>query len=189
MFGSGSKEKSVNVSGQARGFMAMTAIKPSELAGLRAYLEAFRDRGERPLDKVPGTHMARFVIVEKFTTKPSYKDRKPDVLACPSLCFSSNLDGPIDDYLDVLCDKLQPEAQEIWGRCLGSPATCKGAALKDYLKHNQIDCGFFYAAYPTATVGEVQASLGQRERLMAFATKHQGVPADALRQAFIEEFS
>lgn len=181
--------RSVNESGQASGFLAMTAIKPGEIDALRAYLEGFRDRGERPLDKVPGTHMARFVIVEKFNCKPSYKQRRPENIACASLCFSSNLDGPIDTYLDGLCAIFQPEAQEIWGRCVGSPAACEGKALKDYLKHNQIDCGFFYAAYGEATVEKVRFTLDQRERMMAFATEHQGVSPAELQQAFIEEFA
>ena len=184
-----SKPNPNNSSGQASGFLAMTAIKPDEVDALREYLEGFRDRGERgPLDKVPGTHMGRFVIIEKFNCKPSYKQRKPETIACASLCFSSNLDGPIDAYLDVLCDAMAPEAQEIWGRCCGAPEKCEGKALKDYLKHNQIDCGFFYAAYGQATVEQVKASIDQRERLMAFATKHQGVAPDKLQQAFIEEF-
>ena len=184
-----SRQNPRNSSGQASGFLAMTAIKPGEEAALRAYLQGFRDRGESPLRKVPGTHMARFVIVEKFNCKPSYKQRRPETIACASLAFSSNLDGPIDDYLDVLCDALQPEAQEIWGRCCGAPAKCEGQALKDYLKRNQIDCGFFYAAYGDATVKQVEDSLKQRDKLMAFATRHQGVPPDKLQQAFLEEFA
>jgi hypothetical protein len=179
----------VNESGQASGFLAMTAIKPGEEQDLRAYLQGFRDRGERPLEKVPGTHMARFVIVDRFNCKASYKQRRPDDIACASLAFSSNLDGPIDSWLDVLCASLQPEAQEIWGRCVGSPATCEGAALKTYLKHNQIDCGFFYAAYGEATVDEVKRSLDQRDRLMAFATEHQGAGAAELQKAFVREFA
>jgi len=191
MFGrSKSGQNPVNTSGQASGFLAMTAIKPGEEDALRTYLEGFRDRNERgPLAKVPGTHMGRFVIIDKFNCAPSYKQRKPETIACPSLCFSANLDGPIDAYLDVLCDAMAPEAQEIWGRCCGAPATCEGKALKDYLKHNQIDCGFFYAAYGAATVEQVKTSLDQRERLMAFATKHQGVAPDKLQQAFLEEFA
>ncbi len=184
-----SQENPNNVSGQASSFLSMTAIKPGEMDTLREYLEGFRDAGERPFDKVPGTHMARFVIVEKFNCKPSYKQRHPETIACASLVFSSNLDGPIDAYLDVLCDALQPEAQEIWGRCCGSPAKCEGQALKKYLRHNQVNSGFFYAAYPDATVAEVKRTLAQRDALMAFATEHQGAPADQLQKAFVERFA
>lgn len=181
--------RSINESGQASGFLAMTAIKPGEEKALRAVLEGWGDRGERPLDKVPGTHMARFVIVERFNCKPTYKQRHPETLACASLCFSSNLDGPIDAYLDRLCETFQPEAQQVWSHCVGAPATCEGRALKDYLKRNQIDCGFFYAAYGEATVEKVKRTLDQRERLMAFATEHQGVSAEQLQRDFLAEFA
>jgi hypothetical protein len=181
--------KSVNVSGQAYGFLAMTPIKPGEQVALKAYLEGLRDRGERPLSKVPRTHMARWVIVEKFNCQPSYRQRKEETLAIPSLIFSSNFDGDLDGYLDDLCEALAPEATEIWGRCIGCPEQAKGAALKAYLKHNQIDCGFFYAAYGQATVSKVKASLDQRDRLVAFATRAQGMAPAELQRAFISEFA
>ena len=179
--------RSINESGQASGFLAMTAIKPGEEDALRAVLEGWGDRGERPLDKVPGTHMARFVIVKDFNNQPHYKQRKEEHLAIPTLCFSSNFDGELDPYLDGLVKGLAKEAPEIWGRCIGCPEDPNG--LKAYLKHNQIDCGFFYAAYGEATVGKVKASLDQRERLMAFATRAQGMEPAELQQAFLKEFA
>jgi hypothetical protein len=178
---------STNVSGQASGFLAMTPIKPGEEAALRAYLEGFRERGERPFQAVARTHMARFVIVTDFHNDPKWKQRKEEHLAVPTLCFSSNLDGDIDSYLDVLAKGMAKHVPEIWGRCIGGPKDAKG--LKAYLKHNQIDCGFFYAAYGQATVPEVKASIDQRDRLMAFATRTQGMPPAELQQAFIKEFA
>jgi hypothetical protein len=176
-----------NVSGQAYGFLAMTPIKPGEEEALRAYLEGFRERGERPFEAVPRTHMARFVIVEDFHNDPKWKQRREEHLAIPTLIFSSNLDGDIDSYLDELAKGFAAHIPEIWGRCIGGPKDAKG--LKAYLKHNQIDCGFFYAAYGQATVPKVKASLEQRDRLMAFATRTQGMnPAD-LQKAFIKEFA
>jgi hypothetical protein len=181
--------KSVNVSGQAYGFLAMTPITPGEEGPLKTYLEGLRARGERPLSRVPRTHMARWVVVDKFNCNPSYKQRRTETLAIASLVFSSNFDGDVDSYLDDLCEALAPEAAEIWGRCVGCPDKARGAALKDYLKHNQIDCGFFYAAYGQATVGEVKASLDQRDRLVAFATRAQGMEPAELQRAFISEFA
>jgi hypothetical protein len=181
--------KHVNVSGQAYGFLAMTPIKPGEEGALKAYLEGLRGHGERPLSKVPRTHMARWVVVDKFNCLPSYKQRRSETLEISSLVFSSNFDGDLDSYLDDLCEALAPEASEIWGRCIGCPDRARGAALKDYLKHNQIDCGFFYAAYGEATVSQVKASLDQRDRLVAFATRAQGMEPAELQQAFISEFA
>jgi hypothetical protein len=176
----------VNRSGQAYGFLAMTPIKPGEEDGLRAYLEGLRERGERPFERVPGTHMARFVIVDDFNNKPHYKQRKAEHLAIPTLIFSSNLDGDLDSYLDELATGMADHVAEIWGRCIGGPSDAKG--LKAYLEHNQIDCGFFYAAYGRAPVPKVKAALEQRDKLMAFATRTQGMEPAELQRAFVEEF-
>ena len=178
---------SPNQSGQAYGFLSMTPIKPGEEEALKEYIEGWYARGERPFDQVPRTHMARFVIVNDFNNKPHYKQRKEEHLAVPSLCFSSNFDGDLDSYLDGLIKGMASHIPEIWGRCAGCPEDPKG--LKAYLKHNQIDCGFFYAAYGQASVGKVKQSLDQRERLMAFATANQGKDPAELQQAFIKEFA
>jgi hypothetical protein len=178
---------SPNVSGQAYGFLAMTPIKPGEEEPLRTYLDGFRDRGERPLEKVAGTHMARFVMVPDFHHDKKWRQRKEEHLAIPTLIFSSNLDGDIDSYLDRLAEGMAEHVAEIWGRCVGGPHDAKG--LKAYLKHNQIDCGFFYAAYGEATVPKVKASLAQRDKLMDFATRSQGMKPAELQQAFIKEFA
>jgi hypothetical protein len=178
-----------NVSGQAYGFLAMMPIKSGEVEPLRAYLQGFRDRDERPFERVPRTHMARFVIVPDFHNDKRWKQRKEERLEIPSLIFTSNLDldgSDIDSYLDELAEGFGPHVAEIWGRCIGGPQ--EPADLKAYLKHNQIHSGFFYAAYGQATVSKVKSSLDQRERLMAFATRTQGMDPAKLQQEFIKEF-
>jgi hypothetical protein len=176
-----------NVSGQASGFLAMTPVNPEEEQQLRDYLEGFAKRNERPFQAVGRTHTARFVIVKDFHNDPTWKQRKEEHLAVPTLCFSSNLDGDIDSYLDDLAKAFAPHVAEIWGRCIGGPTDPKD--LKAYLKHNQIDCGFFYAAYGKATVPQVKASLAQRDKLVAFATRTQGMEPAELQRAFVKEFA
>lgn len=179
---------SPNVFGQAYGFMAMTPIAPGEEDALRAYLEGLRDRGPSPLGRVAGTHMGRWVILERFHNDPAYAQPHPETVAIPYLLFSSNFDGDLDHYLDDLCERLAAEAPLIWGRCIGCPAEAGGPALKAYLKHNQIDSGFFFAAYGDATLGQVRASLDQRDRMIAFATRTQAMAPAELQRAFLAEF-
>jgi len=176
-----------NRNGQAYGFQAMTPIEPGREGELRGYLEGLHAQGS-PLAKLERTHMARWVIIEDFHNDPSWKQRKQEHLDLQYLVFTSNFDGDLDSYLDELCELLAPQAREIWGRCVGCPQDASGGALKRYLKHNQIDCGFFYAAYGEATVGEVRAALRQRDKVIAFATRTQGMAPDELRQAFLAQF-
>jgi hypothetical protein len=180
--------KSANVFGQAYGFMAMTPIKPDETDALRAYLEGLADPGPSPLARVPRTHMGRWVIVPGFHCEPSYGQPVAETLQVPTLIFSTNFDGDLDSYLDGLCAALTPEAPEIWGRCIGCPDPAAGPALKAYLEHNQIDSGFFFAAYGDATLAAVTAALDQRDRMIAFAVRTQGLAPADLQRAFTDEF-
>ncbi len=179
---------SSNVSGQAYAFMAMTPVIPGEEQALATYLRGLRERGPSPLAKLPRTHIGRFVIVPDFHHDPSWKQPREEHLDLHYLIFTSNFDGDLDSYLDELCDKLAPEAKEIWGRCVGCPASATGADLKRYLKHNQIDTGLFFAAYGDATVGQVKRALRQRDRMIDFAISAQGLEPEALQQAFLAQF-
>lgn len=177
-----------NVSGQAYAFMAMTPVKPGEEDALATYLRGLRDRGPSPLAKLPRTHLGRFVIVKDFHNDASWKQRTAEHLDLPYLIFTSNFDGDLDSYLDELCEQLAPEAGEIWGRCIGCPQSARGAELKAYLKHNQINAGVFFAAYGHASVPTVRRVLQQRERLIEFACAAQGLAPEALQRRFLDEF-
>jgi hypothetical protein len=177
-----------NVSGQVYAFMAMTPIRPGEEKPLRDYLYALRDRGPSPLAKLPRTHIGRFVVVPDFHNDATWKQRREEHLDLNYLIFTSNFDGGLESYLDELCEKLAPEATEIWGRCVGCPESPQGAALKAYLKHNQIKTGIFFSAYGHATVGTVKRCLRQRDRIVSFAISAQGLEPAALHKAFLAEF-
>jgi hypothetical protein len=179
---------SSNVAGQAYAFMAMTPIKPGEEVALADYLHGLRDRGPSPLARLERTHLGRFLIVPDFHNDPSWKQRKEEHLEMPYLIFTSNFDGDLDSYLDELCERLAREAKEIWGRCVGCPDSAQGAALKTYLKHNQLDTGIFFAAYGEATVATVKRRLSQREQMIEFARTSQGLGPQALQQAFLKHF-
>jgi hypothetical protein len=179
---------SSNVAGQAYAFMAMTPVKPGEEGPLSDYLRGLRERGPSPLARLERTHLARFLIVPDFHNDTSWKQRRAEHLDLPYLIFTSNFDGDLDSYLDELCERLAPEAKEIWGRCVGCPASASGAALKAYLKHNQLDTGIFFAAYGEATVATVKRRLAEREQLIEFARTSQGLDAQSLQQAFLARF-
>ncbi|HWH12947.1 MAG TPA: hypothetical protein VG165_17635 [Solirubrobacteraceae bacterium] len=173
-----------NVSGQAYAFLAITPIVPGEERGLREKIDTFART--RPFARLPRTHFARLVILDDWVNDPSQP--KQDHLKSRYLIFSTTFDGPRDTYLDALCQELAPEAKQIWGRCVGCPETARGAPLKRYLLHNQIDIGFFVAAYPHATVEQVRAGLDRRRQIAEFAIRTQVLAPGALRAAYRKEF-
>jgi len=179
---------SSNVSGQAYAFMAMTPVLPGEQEPLAEYLRGLRAAGPSPLSRLPRTHLGRFVIVADFHNDRSWKQRREEHLELPYLVFTSNFDGDLDSYLDELCSELAGEAKEIWGRCVGCPASASGDALKTYLKHNQIDTGIFFAAYGQAPTGTVKAALANREKMVELARTSQGLSPAELQKAFVAKF-
>jgi hypothetical protein len=73
-------------------------------------------------------------------------------------------------------------------RCLvdAVPHDLAGAPLKAYLRAHHHTTGFFVAAYPQATVGNVRAALAQREDVIAFARDAQRMDPAQLQVAFLE---
>ena len=87
--------------------------------------------------------------------------------------FTANFDGDIDSYLDELAVAIEPEAAEIWGRCVGCPRPAVGAALKAYLWRNQLQSGVVFAAYGQAGVAQIRGALEKRARLADFVVRAQ----------------
>jgi hypothetical protein len=171
-----------NVMGQARGFMAITPVVPGQEADLRAYLEGL-PQADSPLARLPGTHFARFMVVDRLEPEG---ERDPDRLLCSMLVFTACYDGAQDPFLDALGRELTVEAREIWGRCVGCSET-SGAALKNYLLHNQINSGFFVSGYKDASLPAVRRALANREKVIDLAVRGQTMVPGALRRAFESE--
>ena len=178
--------RSTNVFGQAYLLLVLTPVRPGEEAALRAFLEGLRERGPSPLARVARTHVGRWVIVPDMPHDPA---ALPDHLDMTYLLFTSAFDGDLDSYLDELVFALAPEAEEIWGRCVGCPEPAAGDALKRYLRHNQLDAGLFFAAYGDATVADVTRALHKRERLIAFLVRAQELEPAELQREFVREFA
>lgn len=171
-----------NTSGKAYAFMAMTPILPGEEAQLRTYLEGFTQQTS-PFASLSQTHFGRWVILRGWNDE---SQPRKDTLSSEYLIFTSNFDAPLDGYLDALCGLTT--AGEIWRHCVGCPQPAAGTALKTYLLHNQIDVGFFVAAYNKLSIEEVKSHLALRERLSAFAVSSQGLDPASLQSGFTAEF-
>src|SRR3712207_417855 len=141
---------SADRAGQACAVTVLTPIVPGQEDALRAYLEGL-DVRDSPLARLERTHFGRWVIVPDFARDPAQP-----TLGIQYLLFTAGPDGPLESWLDELCDRLAPEAAEIWGRCVGCPTPSSGRGLKAYLLHNRIRTGQFVAAYPNATVRRVK---------------------------------
>jgi hypothetical protein len=178
--------RTTNLAGRTYSLMILTPIRPGCEDELRAYLEAL-PRNDSPLARSDRTHMARLLIVDDMPVPPDRPDLA-DALDGAYLLFTSTFDGDLDSYLAELCERLAPEAAEIWGRCIGCPDPPEGAALKAYLGRNQLQSGFAFAAYGDASVAQVRSALDKRARLADFVIRAQDMDPAKRRKAFLEEF-
>jgi hypothetical protein len=179
--------RSTNIAGRTYSLMVLTPVREGESDALQAYLEAMPRGPDSPLARVARTHMARLLIVPDMPTPPERPDLA-DPLGGPYLLFTATFDGSLDRYLGELADALAPEAEEIWGRCLGCPRPAAGAALKAYLGRNQLQSGVVFAAYGDASAADVRRALDKRERLQAFVIGAQDMTPAKRRKAFLKEF-
>lgn len=180
------KTRASNISGQAYGLTVLTPIIPGREDGLKRYLESLPYGAGSPLEKTGVTHLSRWVIIPQLIYEGA--PQKWDTLGCQYLLFESSFDGDLRAYLNLLCRTIPMEADAIWGCCVGYPGVKDAAAFDAYMRHNQIDCTLFVAAYPDATVAAVRESLAFRESFINFVIAGQKLKATALQQAFWATF-
>ena len=178
--------RSTNVVGRTYSLMVLTPVKPGLEPELRAYLEGLE--ADSPFARLPRTHFVRLLVVADMPVPPARGASYRDPLDGPYLLLTANLDGDHDTWLDELAARLVPQAQEIWGRCIGCPQPAEGAALKAYLGRNQLDSGVAFSAYGQASVAQIQAALDKRARLQDFVIRAQDMESAKRRKAFLEEF-
>ncbi|HET8754769.1 MAG TPA: hypothetical protein VFM58_02090 [Solirubrobacteraceae bacterium] len=176
-----------NVSGQAYALTVLTPIKDGHAQPLAEHLNTLGDGDASPLARVPGTHIARWVVIDELKFQ-GHGQRHHDTLSAPRLLFSSNFDGDVDVYLEGLRTGMAAEADAIWGHCRDYPGHGNAGTFRAYMRAHQLEAALFFAAYGDQTVGEVKANVAQRRRLIDFALAGQGLDAATLKSRFLETF-
>jgi hypothetical protein len=175
-----------NVSGQAYALSVLTPILDGHADELRAHLEGLEEGAASPLARVPGTHIARWVVIDDVIYQGAGQ-RKRDTLT-PRLLFSSNFDGDLDVYLEGLRTGMADDADAIWGHCRDYPGHENSGTFRAYMRAYQLEAALFFAAYGDQTVGEVKGNVAQRRRLIDFAIEGQRLDAATLKSRFLETF-
>ncbi len=179
-----------NTNGQAYGLTLLSPIKknpnrrPSHEAEIREILSRLGTGADSPLAKVPTTHMARIVVIDDvfFQGHPAHEDH----LKSKYLLFTSNFDGPLDAYLDLLGTEIPHVVNAIWSHCVNFPGAGVGnnQPFREYMKRCQLTTTFFFADYPDATVAQVLRALDTQRKFIEFMERTQGIPAAELQREF-----
>ena len=159
--------------GQARALTLLTRVVRSRERALREALDGLPKGEASPLARLPGTHFARLVIVTGIEPDSEY------------LLFSSTFDaGP--EYLGEICARIPKEADAIWSNCDGYPGADDPHAFVRYMQRHRLRTNLFVAAYPDATLPDVQRALGLRERLIDLVPRAESMTPEELQASFHE---
>jgi hypothetical protein len=175
-----------NVSGQSYGLTVLAPVAEGRAGELVAHLDGLGDGDASPLARVPGTHIARWVVIDDVIFQAEGQ-RKHDKLT-PRLLFSSNFDGSLDAYLEGIRTGMAEEADAIWGHCRGYPGHRDGPAFAAWMRAHQLEAALFFAAYGGMTVDQVHANVERRRRLLDLIIEGQSLPPTDLKARFMEAF-
>jgi len=136
----------------AQPLTAVMPIIPGHRAQLQQVLAGLARRigsgGATPLDEIGTVHFARWAVL------PAGDD-------AGSLLFTSNFDGPWENYIEDFAAKSAPTFDAIYCHCEEWPPN--GAsdvdAFKAYVRKYEVQAEVYYRAYPMATVRQVRSAL------------------------------
>jgi hypothetical protein len=175
-----------NVSGQAYALSVLAPIADGQTDALAAKLDALGEGDASPVARVPGTHIARWVVIRDVIYQ-GQGQRKRDQLT-PRLLFSSNHDGDVGAYLEGLRTGMAEDADAIWGHCRGYPGHADGPAFAAWMRAHMLEAALFFAAYGGMTVKQVQDNLARRRALLELVIEGQRMPPADLKTRFMETF-
>jgi hypothetical protein len=175
-----------NVSGQAYALSVLAPILDGHVDALREHLDGLGEGAASPLARVPGTHIARWVVIDDVIYEGDGQPKR-DTLS-PRLLFSSNFDGDLGAYLEGLRTGMAADADAIWGHCRGYPGHEDGPAFAAWMRAHMLEAALFFAAYGGMTVEQVHANIDRRRKLLGLILEAQGLPPDDLKARFMETF-
>lgn len=177
-----------NINKQSYAFTALTPIIAGHtegvqhLAALRAVLAGFDRPDASPFARLPGTHFARFTIIEDVPQLGLPTDA--DALQSKYLMLEADFDGSRDAWLDALRTHTGDAMTAVYRHCLGYPGLRDAVAFRQYFAKCQLDTTLDFSPFDGDTLPAVQRALETQRRFVGFVHAMQGRPAEQLQAEF-----
>jgi hypothetical protein len=177
-----------NINKQSYAFTALTPIIAGQtdgvvhLAALRAVLAGFDRPHASPFARLPGTHFARFTVLEDVPQLGLPTDA--DVLQSKYLMLEADFDGGRDAWLDALRTHTGDAMTAVYRHCLGFPGVHDAVAFRGYFVKCQLDTTLDFSPFDGDTLPAVQRALATQRRFVGFVHAMQGRPANQLQAEF-----
>ena len=168
-------------------FTTLIPIQAGREEALRKTLDALGHDDASPFNLVPGTHMARFYVLDHYggsLTGPVAHHRLTRAL----LVLSAVVDGPVATWVEHLHRAMEPTADAVWSHCISFPGTADGPAFTRWLLRHELPPSFEVIANKQGSVQSVRRGLKVRNLLGDFAAQMQGATPLVVRDAYREWF-
>jgi hypothetical protein len=153
--------------------VSLAPILPDHEAGLERDLREIANEGDSPFGNVPGTHFARFAILDRRLAGLHPSQQVP--LANSWLLFAADFDAHVPTGEALLPRPPTPEVRRyfgeveavqalapVWQHCYGRD---QHPTLVDYLESTVVDRLIQYRDYPSVTLRDVLLALAVQDHL------------------------
>jgi hypothetical protein len=114
-----------------------------------------------------------------LTSIPRNGRSQPRPRAGRSLLWETNFSAPMDPYIEAFVRSQAPQIRRLWGSSRGFPGTKSATVLRRYIEGRSFPGGYWYSAYPAASVRMVTAALAvSREHEFLEKVADRGSPED-----------
>lgn len=110
--------------------------------------------------------------------------QKPDNMRYTYMYFASNFDTPWKQYIDAFAYVIPRDIAGLWGRGPDFPNPPPAEPLKRWIARNSMQGGYYYAAYPHASVKMIQAGLRVKGSLAQLAAEAERMSPAEFQTAY-----
>jgi len=189
-----------NIDGKAYGFTAFTPMRRWKTPFLRLFFwtvpiisrPLFQKlfswitlvRSQKLLLELSFIHFARWSIV-RHDFWPHLSSAQPkDDTKYDYLMFCSNFNGTWEQYIDAFSAVIPQGMNMIWRWSEQFPGAQPITPFLGYIRKVQMDCEYYYGAYPGATASDVRQALRLNGNLQAFADRTAAMDPTQFARAY-----
>lgn len=147
-----------NVAGKAYGMNVLTPMRSwltwvNRLLFMAARVNAPSMSG---LQNLAFIHFARWFIIKRQAWPGVRGNQRPQH---DYMFFASNFNGSWDQYIDGFSDGIPNGLDLFWYSSIGYPGSIPITPFKNYIRHNQVDCDYYYNATPGSAQRDIKSAL------------------------------
>jgi hypothetical protein len=162
----------------------MTVITPMHVRWRwfqRLVIAIFRRLSLGVVRKLAFIHFARWIVVRRDRLPRLSAEQPPEKLDHDLYLFSTNFNGPWDQYIDAfgMVIGVTKGLDWLWWSSTGFPGAWPIKPFKRYIRYFEYPLDLYYNAYPGASVRDIAAAFELERRFVAFcAVDPDTLPAE-----------